>query len=87
MGEKRLATTDRHSLGAAHIGFGRDRIRVRRWATVVVGTIRGAGKQADRHIVLRHNDDAVTMERGVATGLLAMEMGVDEILYTVSISD
>jgi hypothetical protein len=66
---------------AAYIGFGGDRIRVRRWALVVVEAIGGACKQADPHIVLRHNDGAVTMERGIAAGLLAMEVGVDEILY------
>src|SRR6267142_1404230 len=54
MGEQRLAATNRHSLGAAHIGFGRDRIWVRRWALVVVEAIAGACKQADPHIVLRH---------------------------------
>jgi hypothetical protein len=81
MGEPRLAATDRHGLDAPDIGFGRDRIRVRRWALVVVEAVGGACKQADPHIVLRHDDGAVTMERGIPAGLLAMEMGIDQILY------
>jgi hypothetical protein len=75
MGEPRLAATDRHGLDAPDIGFGRDRIRVRRWALVVVEAVGGACKQADPHIVLRHDDGAVTMERRIPAGLLAMEMG------------
>ena len=59
MGEQRLAATDRHDRGAAHIGFGRDRIQVRRWALVVAEAIGGACKQADPHIILRHNDGEV----------------------------
>ena len=70
MGQHRGAAAELHALGAADIGFGRERAGWRR----IVGR---AGGKTDSDIVLRHDDGAVLVKGFVATGLLAVKMAVD----------
>src|SRR4051794_32523253 len=72
VGQDRLATTDFDRHLAAHIGLFRNRVARLRRHLVARRGVGGAAEQPETYIVLRHDDGAVLLEVGDATGMVAV---------------
>src|SRR5215470_11001561 len=74
-----LAATDFDGLDAADISLLRDRIARRGGRFIAGGAVGCAGDKADPDVVLCDDGGAVLLEVRISAGVVAVEMGVDDV--------